>query len=717
MNIVFALDVEAMKNLLLTIPGWAVVGFVGKHLYTYWENLKTSRELVEYHFNASNVREKRRFFIETNGQSLPPSVENEMKSGTRNIVSEELIPFFITNAFKKKEKDKFYLVLGDSGMGKTTFMINLYLRYNSWFNVNRKYRMRLLPFGDKGVLEKIKEIKEKADASKTILLLDAFDEYHKLLPPEIPDGLTDDERFRKVLHEVIEAVQDFREVVFTSRTQYFPNQENQIYKLEIRRPGDDGVHELVKHYLSPFSEDDIKRYLNKKYGRIPFWNYSKKQVAVEIVRKAPDMMARPMLLSYIDVFADGTAEYSNTYQIYEALVSGWIDREGKKREHENRDTEEFKRKLREYSSKVALRLYERRKEVPSYTLSRSEATDIDAGLKEYQITGQSLLTRDAHHQWKFAHRSILEFFLAKEAFDKPDFAQKLLLDLAGLTMAKKFCNENGVLLRLNFVLIKGDTFMMGSPDGETGHGADETQHEVTLSDYYICKYAVTVVEFRAFIDGSGYKTDAEKGDGSYVWNGKEANKKAGINWRYGVNGQLRPASEDNHPVLYVSWNDAKAYCDWLSEKSGKQYRLPTEAQWEYACRAGDPTSTPFNTGENLTTDQANYNGNYPYNGHDNGEYRQKTVPVDHFAPNAWGLYNMHGNVWEWCSNWYSDNYYEECKAKGVVENPENTAKGSNRVLRGGSWNLYAGCCRSADRGHGTPDNRGGNIGFRLVFVP
>ncbi|MEI6640088.1 MAG: SUMF1/EgtB/PvdO family nonheme iron enzyme, partial [Chlorobium sp.] len=641
-------DFTVIKNVFLTIPGWAVVGFIGKRLYTYWENWNTSNELAEYDFNASNVREKRRFFIETNGQSLPPSVENEMKSGTRNIVSEKLIPFFITNAFRKKEKDKFYLVLGDSGMGKTTFMINLYLRYNSFFNVSRKYRMRLLPFSDKGVLEKIKAIKEKMDASKTILLLDAFDEYHKLLPPETPDGLTDDERFRKVLHEVIEAVQDFREVLFTSRTQYFPNQENQIYKLEIRRPGDDGVHELVKHYLSPFSEKDIKCYLKKKYGVIPFWNYRKKQVAEEIVRKSPDLMARPMLLSYIDVFADGTAEYNNTYQIYEALVKGWIDREAKKREGENRDAAEFKLKLQDYSSKVALRLYERRKEAPSYSLSRDEATDIDAGLKDYQITGQSLLTRDAAHQWKFAHRSILEFFLAKEALENPEFAQKLVRDLAGLNMAKQFCDENGVLLRLNFVLINGGIFTMGSPERETARGGDEAQHQVKVGEFYLCKYSVTVKEYLEFT----LETNSHYPE--WMEAGSKYNVKTGGDDRYKRLGTA--LTDENHPVVGVSWDDADAYCKWRSGKTRQKFRLPTEAEWEYACRAG--TSTPFNTGENLTTDQANYDGNNPYNNNPKGKYRSIPVAVDSFAPNPWDLYNMHGNVWEWCSDRYGDKYYD-----------------------------------------------------------
>ncbi len=267
----------------------------------------------------------------------------------------------------------------------------------------------------------------------------------------------------------------------------------------------------------------------------------------------------------------------------------------------------------------------------------------------------------------------------------------------------------------DFVFIRGALFTMGSPTGEVDRFDNETQHQVKVSDFYLCRYAVTVVEFRKFVEASGYRTDAEKGDGSYVWDGKEWKKRAGINWRYGVSGSERTQAEENHPVLHVSWNDAVAYCKWKSEKTGKPFRLPTEAEWEYACRAG--TTTPFNTGENLTTGQANYDGNYPYNNNQKGVYRENTVPVESFAPNAWGLYNMHGNVFEWCGDCYGDKYYEECKKKGMVVNPAGIATGSNRVLRGGCWRSRARYCRSAFRGSDTPDDRRYIAGFRLAFVP
>ena len=267
----------------------------------------------------------------------------------------------------------------------------------------------------------------------------------------------------------------------------------------------------------------------------------------------------------------------------------------------------------------------------------------------------------------------------------------------------------------NFVLIRGGKFSMGSPVSEYDRESDETLHQVRVSNFYICKYAVTVAEFGRFVEDSSYRSDAEKGDGSLIWDGTNWQKRAGINWRHGVSGSVRPQSEENHPVLHVSWNDAVAYCKWMTKKTGQTFRLPTEAEWEYACRAG--TTTPFNTGENLTTGQANYDGNYPYKNNQKGVYRENTVAVESFSPNAWGLYNMHGNVYEWCGDWYGDKYYDECKAKGVVENPKGPETGSSRVLRGGCWFSNAGDCRSADRGRDTPDTRGGNVGFRLVLVP
>jgi sulfatase modifying factor 1 len=257
---------------------------------------------------------------------------------------------------------------------------------------------------------------------------------------------------------------------------------------------------------------------------------------------------------------------------------------------------------------------------------------------------------------------------------------------------------------IEWVSIPAGTFTMGSPSNEGDRSADETQHQVTLSAFKMSKYEVTVGQFKAFVDASGYKTDADKGTGgtrgSQIWTGKKFEFVDGVNWKCDVKGNPKPVAEYNHPVIHVSWNDAVAFANWMG------CRLPTEAEWEYAARAG--ATTPFSTGNNLPTSQANYDGNYPYNNNARGEYREKTMPVGSFASNVNGLYDMHGNVWEWCSDWYGD--YQTA----AQTNPTGPATGSYRVRRGGCWYYHANYCRSAYRGNFYPVSRICNMGFRLV---
>jgi formylglycine-generating enzyme required for sulfatase activity len=161
------------------------------------------------------------------------------------------------------------------------------------------------------------------------------------------------------------------------------------------------------------------------------------------------------------------------------------------------------------------------------------------------------------------------------------------------------------------------------------------------------------------------------------------------------------------PVEQVSWYDAQKFISKLNQMEGtNKYRLPTEAEWEYACRAG--TTTPFFTGDCISTDQANYNGNYPGENCPKGQYQEKTVEVGSFQPNAWGLYDMHGNVWEWCQDWYGD------YPTGLITNPKGPDKGEYRVLRGGSWNYRARSIRSAIRFRNNPGDRYYGLGFRVA---
>jgi formylglycine-generating enzyme required for sulfatase activity len=161
-------------------------------------------------------------------------------------------------------------------------------------------------------------------------------------------------------------------------------------------------------------------------------------------------------------------------------------------------------------------------------------------------------------------------------------------------------------------------------------------------------------------------------------------------------------------VINVSWNDAKTYVDWLSKKTGKSYRLLSEAEREYVTRAG--TTTPFWWGTSISTSQANYNGDFTYDGGSKGQYRQKTVPVDSFAANPWGLYQVHGNVWEWVEDCYQENY-NGAPSDGSARSISNC---SSRVLRGGSWGVYPLNLRSADRFRDHPDDRNSYVGFRVA---
>ncbi|MGB9164126.1 MAG: formylglycine-generating enzyme family protein, partial [Rhodomicrobium sp.] len=168
------------------------------------------------------------------------------------------------------------------------------------------------------------------------------------------------------------------------------------------------------------------------------------------------------------------------------------------------------------------------------------------------------------------------------------------------------------------------------------------------------------------------------------------------------------SQDDSHPVVCVNWDDAKAYAEWLSDKTGKAYRLPSEGEWEYACRAG--IITPFWWGSSISTDRANYDGRFTFGDNNKGECRQKTVPVKSFDPNPWGLYQIHGNVWEWCEDSWNDTY-NHAPSNGSAC---TTGDGSVHVLRGGSWSNPPQYLRASFRVRNGVGLRGYNAGFRLV---
>jgi formylglycine-generating enzyme len=312
------------------------------------------------------------------------------------------------------------------------------------------------------------------------------------------------------------------------------------------------------------------------------------------------------------------------------------------------------------------------------------------------------------------------------------------------TVAEQPAKQIENTLGMKLTLVPAGEFMMGAEedpsdtlaafpyarrewlDGET------PQHRVKITKpFYMGTYEVTLGQFLQFYNAAKYKMDSET-DGKPSW-GYSADGKLIESNLFRPWNTLAWKTEMDHSAVYISWNDATAFCKWLSEKEKKTYRLPTEAEWEYACRAG--TKTRFsncNDPEDLVrignvADQDNRVGfenitigviekgalentqiPFPFlKGHDGYKW---TAPVGKFRPNAFGLYDMHGNAWEWCSDWYDIKYYE----KSPEEDPQGPTAGSERVLRGGGFGLSAVLLRAAYRDYNSPSERTMETGFRVV---
>ena len=277
---------------------------------------------------------------------------------------------------------------------------------------------------------------------------------------------------------------------------------------------------------------------------------------------------------------------------------------------------------------------------------------------------------------------------------------KIVINRSART-AQYFIEDLGNGVELEMVLIPGGTFLMGSPEDEIGHDESESpQHLITIKPFCMGKYPVTQAQWKAVASFPQVNSELDADPSEF--------------------------KGENRPVEQVSWHDAVEFCvrlsrfveGRLSSHTKRPYRLPSEAEWEYACRAG--TTTPFHFGETITTDLANYRGTdneeYKWSGSygqgPKGIYREETTPVGSFGvANAFGLYDMHGNVWEWCADHWHENY-EGAPTDGSawLDDTDN----DNRRLRGGSWSDYPGHCRSASRFLNAAGLRHSFDGFRVV---
>ncbi|ACC83236.1 formylglycine-generating enzyme family protein [Nostoc punctiforme] len=259
--------------------------------------------------------------------------------------------------------------------------------------------------------------------------------------------------------------------------------------------------------------------------------------------------------------------------------------------------------------------------------------------------------------------------------------------------AQYYVEDLGNGINLEMVVIPADSFMMGSSEDELERSDSESpQHLVNVKQFCMGKYPVTQAQWKAVAALPGVNRELEADPSNF--------------------------KGDQRPVEKVSWYDAVEFCDRLAAHTKRQYRLPSEAEWEYACRAG--TTTPFHFGETITSKLANYDANYTYVAGEKGTYRQETTPVGSFGvANAFGLYDMHGNVLEWCLDDWHDNY-ERAPTDGSPwfnDNDSLYQRQGNAVLRGGSWIFDPDYCRSASRNLSYRAERDGilsTLGFRVV---
>jgi formylglycine-generating enzyme required for sulfatase activity len=360
-----------------------------------------------------------------------------------------------------------------------------------------------------------------------------------------------------------------------------------------------------------------------------------------------------------------------------------------------RPYEEYAKKLKDYETALIEMIAE---EFPFSEITQEELREYEKhlGLREEDILAivtRIIAPKEEEYRQKL-NNNLQEQQRQQEAeiLKRQQSKEELALDLG-----------NGVTLDL--VRIPAGKFMMGMPADERKIALEngkkynwsnvETyldwsmpQHEVKVPSFLMGKYTVTNAQWQAIMGTKPSESSDVKFQG------------------------------ENQPVINVSWDDAKEFCKKLSEKIQKNVRLPSEAEWEYACRAG--TTNAFHFGETITPELVNYDGNYPYGDAPKGEYRQQTVDVDSFSPNAWGLYQMHGNVWEWClDEWHGDYSAKPDDLKRNGNKPwgdisVNDNDNRSRLLRGGSWYRYAWLCRSAHRRGNFATVQGDMFGFRVV---
>lgn len=639
-----------------------------------------------------------RYYVEPSCQHHNPANRDEGKAPMAQIRQPafKFIDAFLKGDYPPLRDGRSHLfILADAGMGKSLLLVMIRLMHLMAF-WPRNYNCLLLKLGP----ETAKIVCDHEHHAHSILLLDALD--------EDPDAWG---RMNQRLVEILDATKRFRRVIITCRTQFFPETGADV----LGRPGyvTVGGYTCPLAFLSLFDDDQVHTYLSKRFPdgwmqRLLGKQNQKRLRAAQVVRSMESLRFRPLLLAHIEDIMDGDQQKWNVYTLYETLVDRWLDREERKLREMKIRGAPTKEMLWRICAVVASHM-----QVSGSRLLPREELDAlvarfreVAAIKHFNVGGRSLMNRNAEGAYRFSHYSIQEFLVVHDLVharrdsggrtvrvtaDMLGFLEAagvmppgMRLDLSGLKpkALSRFGfrddlsdGSHGPLMNL---IASGD-FMMGSAESDMDGNTDEKRlHKVNIRrPFALGRFPVTFDEYDRFC-----KASVRQKPGAESW------------------------GRGSRPVINVSWDAAIAYCAWLSRQTGQTYRLPTEAEWEYACRGGSDTLWSFGDDESGAglAEHAWFCANAS----------AKTQPVGQRQPNRYGLYDMHGNLWEWVQDcWHADGY-ARAPTDGAAWQWADGGDCDCHVLRGGCWNSTRRELRSASRSKQTAYQEAKDVGFRVA---
>lgn len=391
--------------------------FIYKKIYAYAIAMK-SRFWAPF-----EMKEYLDHYVETKCQDTPPTVFDEPRDGIGQINRMSLIDFFINEVFSQnRAKHKHYLILADSGMGKTTFLVNLFYRYKKLWKFNKK-QMVLIPFNRIDTDQAIQKITSIQKQRKTIILLDGLDE-----------DLEAATNYENRISQILKWTQNYHRIILTCRVQFYSSVELEPYDTGINSIGRDKYRYLfVKKYVSPFDDSEVDKYIRMKFS---VFKPGLRKRAREIVNKCPDLLSRPMILSYIEYLVVRSISGHTAYSIYNEMIYQWIRRESLR--YGSRSAAQMEMLLYKFSTEIAAYIY--RSNSASNSIGIEQMNDFARGnninLSLFEMKSKSLLTRNLSNEYKFAHKSIYEFFLMRAIFNNDE-----QINFIGLDQCKKFLDE------------------------------------------------------------------------------------------------------------------------------------------------------------------------------------------------------------------------------------------------------------------------------------